>query len=372
MGQRPVAAKERALQIGAPVLIAVVAHAATLVVAYFALRLAPGRTWIHALGSWDAGYYLRIAEGGYPAEFSPDRVSVHGFFPLYPLLTRVVMTVTGLSALRAGVLLNVLLATAALVAIWLLVERLSDAESATRAVLLLAFFPWAFVFTMTYAEPLLLLCAAITLLALLDRRWLVAGVASAAAGAARPNGLALGLCCAWAAFEAVRDRREWRALVAPALAPLGLLAFFTYMHVRTGDFFANIHLKDRALGDQGIGLDPASAMPRIRGLFDAPLNDLNFVASVLCLVLLVFGLHAMWRWRPPLILWLYVGPVLLLAVVYTTYGSMPRFVLTAFPVVAALAVRRRNEAVFGAMVGASAMVMAAVYATVITSITFTP
>lgn len=348
------------------------AHAASLFVAFFALRLPPGRTWIEALGAWDGGYYLQIARGGYPAEFSATTTSVHGFFPLYPLLMRGVMAVTGLSELRAGVMLNVVLSAAAMVSIWLLIERLADAEAATRAVLLVAFFPWAFIFRMTYAEPLLLLCAAVALLALLDRRWLVAGVASAAAGAARPNGLALGICCAWAAFEAIRERREWRSLIAPVLAPVGVIVFFLYLGVVTGDVLANIHMKDRALGDQGIGLAPASAMPRIRGLFSEPLNDLNFAGSALCLVLLIFMAHAMWRWRPPLILWLWSVPVLLLAVVYTTYGSMPRFVLTAFPFVAALAVVHRGAAAFGTMVGVSAAAMAVMFVTVITSITLTP
>lgn len=366
------ARRDRLRQLAAPSGIALAAHAASLFVAFFALRLRPNGKWVEALGAWDAGYYLKIAQGGYPAEFSPTVTSVHGFFPLYPLLTRAVAAVTGLSELRAGVLLNVVLSVAAMVAIWLLVERLSDPAAATRAVLLIAFFPWAFVFTMTYAEPLLLLCAAVALLALLDRRWVLAGLASAAAGAARPNGLALGFCCAWAAFEAIRDRREWRSVVAPILAPLGLIAFFLYLGAITGDVLANIHMKDRALGEQGIGLAPASAMPRIRGLFSAPLNDLNFVGSALCLVLVVFMIHAMWRWRPPVILWLWSVPVLLLAVVYTTYGSMPRFVLTAFPFVAALGVVRKETAGFGAMVGVSAVAMATIFITVITSTTFTP
>lgn len=348
-------------------------HLVLFVVAYFARRLPPGgRRWVDALGAWDAGYYLQIAEGGYPSEFSPTTTSVHGFFPLFPMLVRAVHRVTGLEHFRAAVALNVVLSAAAMVAIWLLVERLADKAAAHRAVLLIAFFPWAFVLTMTYAEPLLLLCAAVTLLALLDRRWLLAGLAAAAASAARPNGLALALCCAWASFEAIRVRREWRSLLAPILAPTGLLAFFTLLGVRTGDFLANLHMKDRALGDQGIGLDPASAMPRLRGLWNAPLNDLNFLGSVVCVVLLVLMVFAMWRWRPPVILWLYAVPVVLLAIVYTTYGSMPRFVLTAFPFVAAVGVAVRSTAAFGMLLGGSAMVMAAIYVTVVTSITFTP
>lgn len=348
-------------------------HLVLLVVAYLAMRLPPGgRRWVDALGAWDAGYYLRIAESGYPSEFSPTTTSVHGFFPLFPMLVRAVHRLTGLEHFRAAVALNVVLSAAAMVAIWLLVERLADKEAAHRAVLLIAFFPWAFVLTMTYAEPLLLLCAAVTLLALLDRRWLLAGLAAAAASAARPNGLALALCCAWASFEAIRTRREWRSLLAPILAPTGLLAFFTLLGVRTGDFLANLHMKDRALGDQGIGLDPASAMPRLRGLWSAPLNDLNFLGSVVCLVALGFMVYAMWRWRPPVILWLYAVPVMLLAIVYTTYGSMPRFLLTAFPFVAAAAVALRSTAVFGTVLAGSAMVMAAIYMTVVTTITFTP
>ena len=166
-------------------------------------------------------------------------------FPLYPLLVRGLHAVAGGSLDRAAVAVTIVASAAAMVVIWLLVERLTDTPTATRSVAFISFFPWAFIFSFAYSEGLLLLLAGICLLALLGERWLVAGVAAALAGAARPNGFVLALPCAWAAAGAIRRRRDWWGLAAPALAPIGVLAFFGYLQVRTGDFLANLHARSR-------------------------------------------------------------------------------------------------------------------------------
>jgi hypothetical protein len=359
------------LEVATPAAIYLASRVTCFVAGYLATRLPPGRPLLHVLGAWDAGYYLAIADGGYPAAFDASRPSVHAFFPLYPLTIRAVHAVTPLSFVQAGVLLNTIFGTGAAVLIWLLVKRLSDRDAATRATALVCFFPWAFVFTMAYAEPLLLLLAAGCLLALHDRRWLIAGLCALLAGAARPNGAALGFCCAWAALDAIRSRREWRSLVAPMLAPLGLLGFFLFLEARTGDFLANVRIKDEAFGDQGIGLAPAGVGTRLAGFADAPLNDLNMVTTVLSIVVVLAGGLALLRWRPPVTLLWWTAPVVALAIVFTTYGSMPRFVLTAFPLVAAIGVWARGT-VFTAIFGASATLMGALMIVAGTTIVFTP
>ena len=344
---------------------------ACFVIAYLATRMPPGRSLIDVLGAWDAGFYLRIADGGYPAEFDPAAASVHAFFPLYPAAIRVLNVATPLSGLQAATWLNVIFGAAAMVLLWLLVERFADRDAATRAVALVSFFPWSFVLTMGYAEPLLLALAAGCLLALADRRWLVAGGLAALASAARPNGAALGFCCAWAAWQAIRQRQEWKALLAPALAPLGLVAFFAFLGARTGDPLANVRIKGDAFGDQGIGLEPSSLWPRLEGFVNAPLNDLNMLSTVISIAIVIAGALAMVRWKPPLTFVLWSAPVVLLAIVFTTYGSMPRFVLTAFPLVAAIAVVVRGP-IFGALLGASATLMGGLTIIASTTIIFTP
>src|SRR5918997_3741746 len=88
---------------------------------------------------------------------------------------------------------------------------------------------------MVFSESLMLMLAFLTLLALLSRRWISAGVASALATASRPNAVALCACCLWEAVRAIREDREWKALIAPLLAPVGFLGFMLFLKVRTGE-----------------------------------------------------------------------------------------------------------------------------------------
>ena len=113
-----------------------------------------------------------------------------------------------------------------------------DAAAADRATALVCFFPGFFVFGLLYSEPLSLTLTVICLIALLRRWWWVAGAAAGLASAARPNAAVLVIVCAWAAVVAIQRRREWMALVAPLLAPAGVLAQFTFLYFRTGHFLA--------------------------------------------------------------------------------------------------------------------------------------
>ncbi len=204
-----------------PVGIFLASRAVTFAVAH-AARVVEPQPLSHLLSRWDGAHYLNIVAHGYPA--TPPSGSgeaaqtVHAFFPGYPLLVRALRAATGLAPVPAGVVVNIAMATVAAAVIWLLARDLLADKVATRAVLLFSFFPGAYVLGMVYSEGTFLALAAGCLLALHRRQWLVAGLAAAAAGATRPTGLVLALCCAWAAVVALRRRREWLALVAPALA----------------------------------------------------------------------------------------------------------------------------------------------------------
>src|SRR5205807_9116864 len=193
---------------------------------------------------WDGRWYLRIAVHGYPTSV-PQGDFYHGtgrqvqssvaFFPLYSLLTRGLDRILPGGADVAGVVLALLIGAAATVVVWMVAEKVAGRQVADRAAVLFAFSPGAFVLSLVYAEGLLVLLSAGCLLALLERRWLLAGVLAALAGATRPNATAAMLACAWAAGVAIWKDREWRAAIAPALAPSGMPAFFVFLWWHTGE-----------------------------------------------------------------------------------------------------------------------------------------
>jgi hypothetical protein len=196
-----------------------------------------GWTW-HFLFK-DAGWYLRVAEHGYPARLhrpydAPDGGAA--FFPLFPALIRLTSHLTGGSYAIAGLIVSVASGAAAALGVWKLSDLICNRRVADRAVSLFCFFPGAMTFGMLYSDPLGVALAAATLLALLSLRWGLAGISGAAATSEAPTLIAVVAAAGIAAIQAIRSRGEWRALIAPLLAPLGILAFFGYLGHRYHDY----------------------------------------------------------------------------------------------------------------------------------------
>jgi hypothetical protein len=324
-----------------------------------------------ALAHWDGGWYLSIADSGYarglPPAGAPGSTNI-AFFPLFPTLVRAASQMTGLSTFRSAVLLNVAFGLAAAVLLWVLARRLGDAAFADRAVAMFAFFPASFVLTMVYSEAVMLALAVACLYALVRHRWLLAGVTAAITTAARPNAVALCFACAVGAGLAIWQRREWRALVAPALSPLGLIGFFAFLQQHTGDLF--IWNKAQASG-WGQGFDGGWAMVKAAGRQVVhPFTDLNEVTAGLSMVFVVVALILLIRWKPPAVLTTYAVVVIALGYLSPALSSRPRFAMTAFPLVMAVAWSSRRS--FPVVLGTSATVLGAFCIISVSTLAITP
>ena len=111
---------------------------------------------LRSLTSWDGMYYLGIARDGYHAAAVSGAYHDYAFAPLYPMLVRVLSAPwPGFAGLVAVVVSNV----AFLAALGLLVrlgEPYLGRRRARLAAMILAFFPFAAVFSMAYTESLFL------------------------------------------------------------------------------------------------------------------------------------------------------------------------------------------------------------------------
>ncbi|MDP9387694.1 MAG: hypothetical protein M3Q48_07135, partial [Actinomycetota bacterium] len=175
--------------------------------------------------------------------------------------------------------------------------------------------------------------------------------------------------CAWAAAAAVRARREWRALMAPALAPLGFVAWSAFLEARTGSATAWISGQQRGWGQRlDFGVGTARAVWRFAG---SPLGDFNRTVSVLTLVALGAGLVLLARWRPPATLVVYTAGVVVPVVASAVLASTPRYVLTAFPVHMAVA-RAVSGTGFAVALALSAAAMAVLMLVAELSLALTP
>jgi len=336
--------------------VPLLAYAGSRVITTFAIGLAAmasKQAFHRVLTVWDGRWYLRIAVHGYPTSV-PQGDFYHGtgrqvqsavaFFPLYSLLMRALDRILPGGADVAGAVLALLIGALATVVVWVVADKVAGRTVADRAAVLFAFSPGAFVLSLVYAEGLLVLLSAGCLLALLERRWLLAGGLAALAGATRPNATAVMLACAWAAGVAIWRDREWRAVVAPLLAPVGMLAFFAFLWWHTGEPLIWFRVESQGWGER---LDfGRSNLGVFADLVTRPMHNPNHVLLALSMVTAVVLMVILVRAKLPAVLNVFALSGLIL-VMASHINARPRFIFVAFPLVIALAkATARRPAVF--------------------------
>lgn len=283
---------------------------------------------INALAAWDGAWYLEIAQHGYhalPLQVGPPPAQYDfAFFPAWPALVGVV-SAGGLDpAFVAVVLANALFLVAA-VLIWRVFADRSGPAVATAGLALLAFSPVAYVFSMTYSEPLFLVCAGLFFLT--PRRPVSHGIAALLGMASRITGAAL---VAAALVSAARSRRVERrsALLAAAAGATVFAIWWVAIALLVGDplgFLRGSPSWGQVTGVHGYVVDLLHPTPRtlawlgfgalvVAGASLALLRDLElgvYALACLALCLLPGGLA----------------------------HSVPRYAVVAFPAFGALAER---------------------------------
>jgi len=182
---------------------------------------------------------------------------------------------------------------------------------------------------MMYSEPVTVALGAGAVLALLNRRWLVAGIIGAAATAEASILLALVAVSGLTALHAIWTRREWRALIAPALTPLGVLTFFGYVGHRYHDYMFWFQSEQAYWGQH---VDWGAKTVRIL-LWNSPdAFKYKFVWSLYVVMLFVIaaGIVMLLAARLPLPVTLY-GVLLVATFVLSPANPRPRYVICAFP-----------------------------------------
>ncbi|MDW5593308.1 mannosyltransferase family protein [Conexibacter stalactiti] len=198
---------------------------------------------------WDTVWYLSIAQDGYGDTADGGKAA---FYPLYPLLTKVLGWVVG-APLVAGLLISLACFFGALVLLHKLATLDLGERDARSTLLLTAFFPSAFFFSAVYAESLFLLLSVGAVLAARQGRWAWVGVAGALAALTRNSGAVLLLPLLLIYLYGPREDRPplpgprawWRPRypLAPSIAwlaliPAALAGFLVYCGVVLDDLFA--------------------------------------------------------------------------------------------------------------------------------------
>jgi hypothetical protein len=314
----------------------------SLVVAALLLHVGRFRAFhwslVHLTVSWDSIRFLYIAAYGYanvPGWQHPD--SILASYPGYPLVIDTIAWVPGIGLKRAAFAVTI---AAGLAAAWGL-TRLGMALIGDRRLSLLMVAVWAaapasIVLSMAYSEALFCALAVWCLVALVERRWLIAGVLTIGAGLARSS-TAVALVAAVAVatlpivIAALRARQPaamwWRPAVALLISPLGVLAFWAYSALRLRHFEGFIWLEKNGHDSFDFGLGVFLAVRDVLLGRSSAVHVMTLLVLATAVVLTIRSLTEKFPWcvhvytLAIVVIALGVGPLYL--------GSKPRFLLPA-------------------------------------------
>jgi Gpi18-like mannosyltransferase len=301
---------------------------------------------VQVLDSWDGHWYLDVVRDGYPHNIMPNVTyfvsdARAAFFPAYPRLVHYIDNIVPGGPVSTALLVNFLLGGLFIFLVGYICRDIFDTRTAEKAMIITAIFPGSFVLSFAYSEALMLTLVALCFIALRNKSWVWAGVLAAMVTASRPNGVAITAACLVAAYLAIRDDRDWKSLIAPALSPLGFVGFMLFLRHHTGENFAWFRVQ-REAWKEGTSFG-ATAVTRT---FDFILNPTGSPTSVLTaasVFAMGLAIYFAFKYRIHFMYTAYTIVILVLMLTPATVTARPRFLFTAFPLILPVARALRDD-----------------------------
>ena len=195
-------------------------------------------------GEWDTSWYLSIAQHGYKPVPLEGALANYGFFPLYPLLARVVGWTVGSPFIGGLIVSNAALFVACMF-LFRLVAIDDDVETARRTVKYLFAAPAGFLFSAMLSESLYLALVVMCFYFARTREWWAVGQVGFLLALSRGPGVLAAIPLLWIYLEQREFslRRVRPDVLWLALLPAGLGVFMLFNWGLTGDPLAFAHIQ---------------------------------------------------------------------------------------------------------------------------------
>ena len=270
--------------------------------------------------AWDSVWYHRIVVVGYEFINDGQQYSV-AFFPLFPLLSRIIMYL-GLPFQMAATLLNNFSFLAALIVFYSWVKEKSGTNVARWSTAILAWCPYSLYGTVIYTEGLFLLFSTLALRAFDKKQHISASIWGILSTATRITGVML---IPAFLFVSWKQRRDFKAYIASFAVGIGACLFSLYCLIQFGDALAFIHVQKGWRSSTGFATEGWWSM----------LMEIAFSYPILFGFIVISGFF-LWRFRQQLtqlqlrgflyllwlLLWLGIGEPLLSAT-ENPFGKIP-------------------------------------------------
>lgn len=314
--------------------------------------------WFWSFANFDGVHYLGIAQKGYWAQYTQV------FFPLYPLLLRLISVFFPfLNPVLAGILLSNFFFFLTLLLFYNLIKIDHDKETSRWSTFFLLAFPTSFFFGGLYTEGLFFFLLICSFYFSRNKRWWLAAVFGGLASAAKLIGIFLLPALLWEWWESKNKEHitinknsktpltsYFSLLTSPVvyLVPIGLISYMIYLQLAFGDALYFWHVQP-VFGAQRSGgsiiflpqvlyryMRILTTNSVISESFWIPLLELT--ATLLAIGTLVKAHFLKVRMSYLIFCWL----AILVPTLTGTLSSMPRYVLVAFPMYIVLAQMRSS------------------------------
>ena len=291
----------------------------------------------------DVAHYTTIAAAGYlhaPLDINDPRSKQFAFFPLHPLLLRLLPYVTKDVVLWGAVISNLFFFLALVLLHKLTLAFGYDESVAKRTIFYLAAFPVSYFFSVPLTESLFVLLTVACFYAAKREHWWVAGVIGGLASATRITGILLLpalLLLSWQMYRTLHVRK----ILGLLLIPSGLVAYSIHCWRLSGDALAFLH------SSAAWGRKPSVFFlsPLIKWLMHpVPVADswnihLFHAATAFLAFFCIYVLVRRREWA----LTLYTSLSLFVALSSQILQSLERYTMGFFPVFIALAIAAKTE-----------------------------
>lgn len=280
---------------------------------------------------WDADLFLKIAAHGYHGEGTD--AWAEAFFPLLPLIVRG-LGALGLPLLAAGMLVTTVASVVAVAYLAVLADDEAGRGAGLRAATYLLVFPTAVFLVAPYSEALFLAGAIPAFVHARRGEWVPTALFGAVAVGSRLAGVFVlaGLAVGWF----LEHRRDRRGLAAIAVATAPLLGYLGWLWAVRGTPLFLLEAQREGWGRR-LATPTDAFRTTVRAAEQAEgwlavTWRLEVVAAALGVGVVLWALRRR-AWRDAV----YVGGLFGLLLVSTWYYSLPRILLSAFPMYVYLA-----------------------------------
>ncbi|XHH09478.1 MAG: glycosyltransferase family 39 protein [Candidatus Bathyarchaeia archaeon] len=329
------------------ILIVVVAKILVFTVGLAANALAgsvSASTLFTMFNRWDAPHYLDIAQNWYVNTGDPANFIV--FFPLYPILIRLITVNFDYINISALIVANVC-SLIGFFYLYKLAKLEFNSKVAVKAVLFMSIFPMAYFLSAPYTEGLFFALVIASIYYARVSRWEIAGLLSMFAALSRLAGLLLlpVLLVEYFHQKGWKPRNVDYKIVWATLAAAGFLIYLAINLQVTGEAFKFMEIQKVHWFNT---LDPITGLKLAWSWATTRAYPENFSIGIAPITFAVFGLvmfiAAVWkRFRPVYLVYMFLTWGL--AVSTSWWISVPRYIMAMFPMFILLGALTRNKAV---------------------------